>query len=289
MENTLIPPGTIVVGVDGSPTGERALDWAIEQAQREHRQLTLAHGVDPAGSVWLDPIGGADHRALVEVLRDDAVAMLARAREYVAERDPDLGVNTTAWTSDPRVALLTLSEDAALVVVGSRGRGPVRSLLLGSVSTAVSRHASCPVVVVRPPAESPSAGARAGVVVGADGTTDSPATVEFAYRQASLMREPLTIVHCVPEWEPEETVDDLRLPVVEPLSGLSEKFPDVVVRTEIVYADAGNQLTLESHRAVLLVVGAHHGNRLSALVWGSAAQAVVEHATCPVVVVPVAN
>lgn len=279
----MIPAGTVVVGVDGSPSSERALDWAVDQAVCEHRSLTLAHGVDPAGSVWLDP-AGVDHRAVLDAMHGDAVAMVARARERVAERAPGLPVEEVVWMSDPRVALLELSQRAAMVVVGSRGRGPVRSLLLGSVGVAVSRHAACPVVVVRP--HHPGL-VRNGVLVGVDGTETSLATVEFAYRQASVRRLPLTIMHCFWDARPDVTDEEVKLSVAESVVGLAEKFPEVSASTELVRAMADDALVRASEHMDLVVVGAHHGGALSALVYGSVASSVLEHATCPVAVVPV--
>ena len=282
MENTVIPPGTVVVGVDGSPSAERALDWAIDHAVREHRQLTLAHGIDPAGSAWTDPMGGG-HRAVVEALTADGLEVVDRARAHVADRAPDLALHAAAWPSDPRVALLRLSEAASTVVVGSRGRGPVKSLLLGSVGVALVQHASCPVVVVRP--SNPGL-VRHGVVVGADGGETSRATVEAAYRQASLRRMPLTILHGVDDgWPPDATEEDLRREAREPLSGLAEKFPDVRARFELVREDAALALVEQSRRMDLVVLGAHQGGRLSTILTGSVATSVVEHAECPVLVV----
>ncbi|KQW48893.1 hypothetical protein ASC77_09235 [Nocardioides sp. Root1257] len=265
MENTLIPPGTVVVGIDGSPSSDRALDWAIDHATRERRQLTLAHADDSLRG---------DHR------------LLAHARECIAESAPDLVVNESLWTTDPRTMLLDLAEDAHVLVVGSRGRGPVASLVLGSVSAAVVRHAPCPVVVVRPGHRGL---VRNGVVVGADASPSSRATVEFAYRQASLRRLPLTILHCTWGALPGTSGDDLRLPAAEPLSGLAEKFPDVRARLEVVHGTPDVELADASARMDLVVVGAHHGSRLSSVVDGSVAQSVVEHASCPVAVVPIAG
>lgn len=283
MDSSSIPAGTIVVGIDGSPSAERALDWAIEQAVREGRQLTLANGVDPAGSAWVDP-ASADHRAVLDALSQDGVTLLDQTRARLAERAPGLAVHRAVWMADPRVTLMKLAEDAAMVVVGSRGRGPVRSLLLGSVSAAVSHHAPCPVVVVRP--GHPGV-VRNGVVVGADGRPDSLTTVEFAYLQASLHDLPLTILHCATDSDHEVTEDDLRLRAIEPLSGLSEKYPDVRARFASIQGSAADQLVQTSQRMDLVVVGAHHGGRLSAL--ASVSRYVVEHAACPVAVVPVAG
>ena len=246
MDNTLIPRGTVVAGIDGSPAALQALDWAIDQAVREHRQLTLAHGNDPHGFAEADD--------------DDARVLLARTRAYVVEREPGLAVHETRWLADPRVTLRRMSEDAAYVVVGSRGLGPVRSRLLGSVGAAVVRDPACPVVVVRP--HHPGA-VRHGVVVPADGSPTSRATVELAYRQASLRDLPLTILHGEPErW------------AVEPLSGLAEKFPEVRGRLEATNGAAVDALVRSSERMDLVVVGS------------AAALPVVEHAACPVLVAP---
>lgn len=286
METTVIPAGTIVVGLDGSPSAERALEWAVDQALRESRQLTLAHGVDPSGSVWVDP-AGIDHRAVLEALHDDAKVVLGHAREQIAHRAPGLVVHEVVQLSDARVTLLELSERAAMVVVGSRGRGPIKSLLLGSVSLAVSREARCPVVVVRP--GHPGV-VRNGVLVGADGTDRSLPTLEFAYRQASLHQLPLTIMHCFwdarPGTEEEPVASDVRLVLAESLAGLGEKFPDVRARTELVRGMADERLVRASQRMDLVVVGAHHGGTLTTLLYGSIANAVLEHATCPVAIVP---
>jgi nucleotide-binding universal stress UspA family protein len=285
MEKTVIPSGTVVVGIDGSPSSIRALDWAIEHATLERRPLTLAHGIDAAGSAWADPTGGS-HRAIVDAMADDGRRLVEQARAHVAERSPGLVVHESAWLADPRVTLLKLAETASAVVVGSRCRGPVASLLLGSVSAALARHAPCTVVVVRP--SNPGL-VRNGIVVGADGSASSPATVEFAYRQASLRHLPLTILHCTGSPVHGATDDDLRLAAAEPLSGLAEKFSDVRATLEVVQGTAADQLVHISERMDLVVVGAHHGGRLSALLDGSVARVVVEHASCPVAVVPVTS
>ena len=282
MTKTLIPPGTIVVGLDGSPSAERALDWAITQAVRERRQLTLAHAIDHMRTLWADPTGAAIP-AVSGVMHDDAREMLALARARVNERAPDLSVHEATWPSDPRPMLLQLAQDAHLVVVGSRGRGPLASALLGSVGVAVVRNAACPVVVVRPY----DAGAvRNGVLVGADGRPSSTATVEYAYLQASLHDLPLTILHGPRGMASYADTEELRLNATEPLTGLAEKYPDVRARVVVAEGLVDQELISASERMNLVVLGAHRGGRLSAAMNGSVAQIVVEHAQCPVVVVP---
>ncbi len=230
----MIPAGTVVVGLDGSPSSDRALDWAIDLARRERRQLTLAHGLEPMHE------------------RGEALEILERARRRCHDLAPDLSAHQTLWAADPRVVLRDLGERAAVVVVGSHGRGPVTSRLLGSVGLSVTRRAPCPVVVVRP--HHPGT-VRNGVLVLAD--EQSRTAVEYAYRQASLRGLPLTIL----------SVADDDLAVAEVVAGLAEKFPDVRSRTVV------RDPTHESARMDLVVAGVAHAG-------------VVERTDCPVAVVP---
>src|SRR4051794_1514313 len=188
---TNITPGTIVVGVDGSDSAHQALTWAADQAVAEHRPLTLACAVGVSTPV---PPGGAalplEYR---EGLLGEGRAALATARAELARRTPGLEVNEVLESADPRSLLIRLSEQAELVVVGSRGHGPVKSLLLGSVGVALARHAACPVVVHRPTHRGL---VRNGIVVGADATAASAPVLEFAHRQAAMRDLPLLVLHC---------------------------------------------------------------------------------------------
>jgi len=292
MQTTDIPPGSIVVGVDGSTSAVHAVAWAADQAVLEHRPLTLAHGTGHLDGVWMAQ-SGIDHRVVVEARREEGRRVLSHARE-VALRAGDLVVHEALRAQDAREMLHALAADAALLVVGSRGRGPVRSLLLGSVSVAATRHAPCTVVVVRPhhPGE-----VRRGVLVGADGTDRSLRTLEYAYRQASLRDLPLTVLHSY--WDarhlpstsvrastPIPDLDDVRMLVSESISGLGEKYPEVGVRVELVRGLADDCLIHAARQMEMVVVGAHRRSPVSNLVYGSVASAVIEHAACVVAVVP---
>lgn len=293
MESNGLPSGTIAVGFDGSMSSERALTFAIDQAVAERRPLTLVHALGAMERLWLDQ-DGHDNRIGVEPIAREPQRLLADAREKVARRAPGLEVHEVLRTADPRTVLLGLAREASLVVVGSRGRGPVRSLLLGSVSVAVTRHAACPVVVVR--AGNPGR-VRHGILVGADGTARSQAALDFAFRQASMHRLPVTVVHAL--WDiraavaaahvVEGTGEDLeaqRLLLAECVSGFREKYPDVPVRTQLARGLPDECLARIGKRMNMVVVGSHHGGAASEILLGSVAASVVEHATCPVAVVP---
>jgi len=291
--NAHVHAGTIVFGVDGSESANRALAWAVDQAVAEHRALTLAHAISPVGAVGLDQ-AGVEHRIGIEAGRTEGQELLRLARVAVAEQAPDLEVYEVLRVVDPRELLLALSTEAAMVVLGSRGRGPVRSLLLGSVGVALSRHAHCPVVIHRP---SNPGKVRHGILVGVDGTAHSQAALEFAFAQASLRALPLRVMHSF--WDAPAAVagphrvdarapefEEQRMLIAESVSGMGEKFPDVRVETELARGYPGDCLVQEGAQMNMIVVGAHHGGAVSGIVFGSAATAVVEHATCPVAVVP---
>jgi nucleotide-binding universal stress UspA family protein len=134
--------GPVVVGVDGSPEGAAALGFAFESASTRRVPLVAVH-------TWQDSV--ADRVALTA--QDRAALQEANLAEWLAApgaRFPDVTVQRVAVRDDPAHALLERSAGAQLVVVGSRGRGALAGLVLGSVSQALLHHAPCPVAVVRP-------------------------------------------------------------------------------------------------------------------------------------------
>lgn len=289
-------PGSIVVGVDGSEHSDRALQWAIKQAVAEHRPLTLVHTIHSVTPSFMDA-AIVDAQNAKSVLDVAGQKVLDGARSKIERSAPDLEVHEVFDLADPRDVLLQLSQDAAMLVVGSRGRGQLRSLLLGSVSVALVRHAHCPIVVVRPE----NVGTvRNGVVVGVDASPETRPVLEFAYRQASLHDLPLTILDCV--WDIQAGtmggyfVSDTpamqeaeRLALAEATAGMKEKYPEVHVTTRTARGIPQEVLVRLSERMDLIVVGAHQDGRISQALFGSVSVAVVESATCPVAVVPVST
>lgn len=294
MTNTKVPAGAIVVGLVANEQSEHALVWAAEQAARENRPLVLAHAAPPV-SPWVAGAGVDPQTLSLEVLSagNDLIDQ-ARARMEV-QLGPDRVTGICSPDSGSHL-LVDLSRHAHLLVLGSRGHGRVRSMLLGSVSSAVARKAHCPVVVVR---EAPNPHATAGVVVGVDGREGSTSVLEFAFRAASWQDDPLTVAHCF--WDPTSADghalasaphSDLaaeRLVVSEAIAGLREKYPDVDVTVEIDRGDAEDVLADLSRNASLVVIGRQPRSALSDFVLGSVPRALVEHARCPVAVVPLGH
>jgi nucleotide-binding universal stress UspA family protein len=137
-------PGRIVVGVDGSAGADLAVDWAAAAAHRSGARLEIVGSwVFPgsAGMVYTVDVG------LPDVARQAVDAAVARAGALA----PDVAVDGVVSEDPPAVALVQRSRHADMVVVGSRGVGAFRGILLGSVSLYAATHARCPVVVARTP------------------------------------------------------------------------------------------------------------------------------------------
>lgn len=291
-----IQPGSIVCGVDGSADADRALHWASEQATFERRPLALvtAAGVDQVGALTWAGAGGTLVIPTGELV-ESARAIAESAAASVKTKWPDLDVVAHAASGDPREVLTTLSEKAHLVVLGSRGRGAVLSRVLGSVSTTVSRHAHCPVVVCRP--ASPGR-VRKGVMVGADATPESRLVLEFAFQAASARGLPLTVVHSFYDMlaaangphlvaPAEGDLGEERLLVAEALAGFAEKYSDVHVDTQLARGLPDDCLSADSQRWHLIVVGRHPTDSFSRMLSPIVATAVLERARTTVAVVPV--
>lgn len=293
MDLTSVPAGSIVVGIDGSTWSDEALSWGVAQASLEGRALTLVHAASPmlAPGSLLFAGTGVDYGRLIDDLHAAGRSMLVAADARAHELEPTLEVHQVLSVTEARNTLLDLSAHAAMIVVGSRGRGPMKSLLLGSVSVTVSKQAACPVIVVRPhEPEHP----RQAIVVGVDGSKTSTAAIEFAYRLASFRGWPLIVLHgyWTPDsvvaptlGAPEADISDERALVAESLAGMAEKFPDVEVQVKLIRGDGSRELIEASADVAVLVVGHHRDSSLHTLVRDSVAAAVVEHAQCAVAVV----
>jgi nucleotide-binding universal stress UspA family protein len=140
-------PG-IIVGVDGSPNSERALDWAMKQAAAVQAPLTVIAVHEVPKSYWghIPVIGPADESLLAN-LRQAAEEMTQKAASRLGDARP-ASVTVHAVSGFVVKELVDASQDADLVVVGARGVGGFTRMVMGSVSNEVVQHSACPVVIV---------------------------------------------------------------------------------------------------------------------------------------------
>jgi nucleotide-binding universal stress UspA family protein len=288
----------IVVGIDGSPGSRDALRWAFREHLVRGWPLTavMAWGYldqhqPPSGEPFAPDYDASQARSTLEAFVIDALGDDAAAS--VERRAPcDLA----------RHALTAEADDAALLVVGARGLGGFRGLLLGSVSQQCLQHARCPVAVVRASGDAPTVepdGAVGRIVVGVDGSENSGHALRWAYDEARARGAPVDVVHAwssVPyadarfggsaesSWDWLEDAGRAVLDAAvdaEPADGLVDP-----PRRVLVPGSAAGALVHAGEEADLIVVGARGLGAIRALILGSVSQQVVQHATVPVVVVP---
>jgi nucleotide-binding universal stress UspA family protein len=137
---------SIVVGIDGSDCSLDALDFAAEEAALRGVPLRIVCAWD------LPDVGyavSAYPKGFLEIIQEEAEAIVAKGRARAAELRPTLTIKTKVVRGHPGAVIVKEAKDEALVVVGNRGRGGVASVLLGSVSHHVVHLAQCPVTIVR--------------------------------------------------------------------------------------------------------------------------------------------
>ncbi|WP_395298162.1 universal stress protein [Kitasatospora hibisci] len=269
--------GPVTVGIDASEPSEAALDWAAEEATLRQLTLRLVRAPElPSG-------------------REEDGALLAVERARVAALHPRLLVTADLVDGKPREVLTAAAQEATLLVVGARGSGGFPELLLGSTTLHVAAQAPCPVVVVRTaePAADPA------VVVGVEGEEHEEPVLAYAFLAARRLALPLYVVHAwaypllmgpgheVPlVYEESHIEGEHKRMLGEVLVGWRERFPDVSVTTTLARSSPAKELVSASSGRTLLVVGRHGSPRGPFGRLGSTSQAVVQHAECPVVVVP---
>lgn len=284
----------VVVGFDGSEHSSIAVDWAAGEAMSRGLPMTMVaattiplEGMRFGGSV-LSPDAIDD---LLERLR---IATEARADESRAAH-PGLTVEVKVALGSPASVLVEASVNADLVVVGSRGMGGFRGLLVGSVGVQVASSASCPVVVIRKE-PSPSASV---IVVGVDGSELSLAALDFAFAMADRRGWSVRAVHAweipaydvvaAPSGPPPFDVEEFEAAearaFAESLAGQRERHPGVAVEEVIAKGPSARAILDASSDAALIVLGTRGRGEFVGALLGSVSQGVLHRAKVPVAVI----
>lgn len=287
----------IVVGTDGSEHARHAVRWAVKEAQLRDAHLSVVLVWSPPGAMssmgpLTAPIDLSEwEQSAKEALEADVADAAA------AMPEPDL--DTAVVRGYPSQVLLDRASDADLLVVGSRGRGGFRGLLLGSVSQHCATHADVPVAVVR--FQSPLPDNR-DVIVGVDGSEGSAAALRFAILEAARRQAHLVVANGWWVDSPRSTQDalpfitldrrefrdhsrELMERMLEDAStALGREVSDVELRP---FEESPTQALVRlTDKAGLLVVGSRGRGGLKGLLLGSVSQQCLQHAYATVVVVP---
>jgi len=140
-------PG-IVVGVDGSGHSQQVLEWAVKEAGARNASLTVLTVWQVAGNHWTgNPETYPEDQAATERMRQAAEEATRKAVDAAGAPGP-ASVTVRAVSGIASQELISASNDADLVIVGSRGGGGFARLMLGSTSNQVAAHSAAPVVVI---------------------------------------------------------------------------------------------------------------------------------------------
>lgn len=141
-------PG-IIVGIDGSPHSRKALEWAAREAGLRHAPLTVLTVHQAMVGYYGGAVPYPGDAGLTDEARDAARKETDEVLDSLGDELPrPMSVSVLAVNGLPAEEILAAADDADLVVVGSRGAGGFKQLLMGSVSSQVTHHSRCPVVVV---------------------------------------------------------------------------------------------------------------------------------------------
>ena len=284
-----------VVGVDGSPESIRALTWAIDETRRRNDALEVV-------GTWTDPLALGEKGLPIGVgrtIRDGTKRAIEKSVSVATgDEDPGIDIRPVVICGRAPKALCEISENADMLVLGSRGRGGFRGMLLGSVSQQCAHHARCPLVIVDGPPHrngEPAQSTTPRIVVGVDGSAGSYVAMEWAASEAQLRSATLDVVYA---WHPPfgsyvGLDDEIRKGSEEVLAEAEKELSDmdgsVITEGHVVEARAAPGLIEASEGADLLVVGSRGRGGFTGLLLGSVSQACITHAKCPVTVIRTAE
>ncbi|MFC7535586.1 universal stress protein [Actinoplanes sp. GCM10030250] len=280
----------VVVGFDGSATARSAVHYGAREAQRRGCELHIEHVL--GWPVILPPFH-APYDKYDQGPRTAMLDLLAKAAHEVQQEYADLPVTTHLLDGSAGAVLRDASRSAQLLVVGHRGSGGFAGLLTGSVATQVAGHAHCPVIVVRGDDHVSDDGP---IVVGTDGSSGSRTAAEAAFAQARLRDTEVVLAHQPARRSSAGAIATSNLPFWATVGdssagahGISDQHPDVEYRTEVVSGESAAAALITFSRRIsagLLVVGSRGLGGFSGLVMGSTSRSLIDHAPCPVMVVP---
>ena len=190
--------------------------------------------------------------------------------------------------STPALALIKMSDEAEMIVLGTSGRGLLARGVLGSVSSTVVRQANCPVAVIH---DEDLPDRHAPVLAGIDGSPVSERATAIAFDEASRRGVDLIALHAwsdvtteVPALDWATVEEEAQRTLAESLAGWRQRYPDVTVSGVVVRDRPARHLIDAAESAQLVVVGSHGRGGLTGMLLGSVSNTLVHSVRIPVIV-----
>lgn len=280
----------IHVGVDGSWRDTGALEWALQESLLRHEPLQVVHVIDE----HLRHVPGWEP----DLVDDAAMELVNDVQQRLEESPGGLDHSTDLMVGPPARTLTEAAGESRMLVVGRRGLGTFKRLLVGSTSEAAVSLATVPVVIV--PEQWKPADHSGPVLVALDDSDGNAAVMEFAVTEALERKLPIRILHvwdlpAVYSWDAmnvagvsAEWAENAQRHFENVAAEWRLKYPEATIQIEVRRGHPvdGVVTAAEQSDAQLLVVGSHHHTRLAVLLAGSVTRGVLHHAVCPLAVVP---
>ena len=298
MANNYVTEGRWVVGTDGSPRAEKAVEWAaLHLSERnEPVPLLIIHAIPETpipsrNAAATSLVEGRDYK---EMLQEKAERIVSEVADRIRQKYPKLTVETAVAEGHPADLVVKAAKDADQVVVGARGAGaPAMVKMLGGVSDFVVQHAEGAVAVVPDQAEERPG---APVLVGLDDSPQGKLAIARAFQAASLRGVPLIAITAW-DYGPYDafnaeiwahSMDEMNQMMVDEAEKLIAdkvaEFPDVDVTIQPARGRPEVALVEASKNAGLLVIGSKGRGGFASLLLGSTSRHVLREAYCPVVI-----
>jgi nucleotide-binding universal stress UspA family protein len=276
------PATDIVVGVDGTSTALRAVQWAAAEARLRGTGLQILHAAPYAT------------RPAPDLGRQRADEIIARAYTVAHRAEPEVQAYTRTTTEQPVPALLSASARAGLLVVGMGGRDGSADLVIGSTALAVSGRAECPVVIAR--GRRYPRGTDRPVLVGVDSVVIDTAALNFAFADAQRHGGPIVVLHA--RHGAEQIYDRFSgteriaryldiSQLAKALAPWTSAYSHVPVTLDVVAGHPSAALLGSAAHARLVVVGSRGRSAPARALFGSTSRELLRRCPTPVAVIPV--
>jgi len=281
------PAGSVVVGYNGKGHSRAALAWGADEAIRRDAPLLVLFAANYSG-MTVEPGPGLLHRDPQAL--EAAEEVTARGVSEALDAHPEVLVVGATEVTSPSRALIEASENAAMVVMGSRGYGRVVGALLGSVAFGVAARARCPVVIVKDETMARRVAPGHHVVVGTDGSPEAASAVDFAADRAAAASATLEVVtstggHQVNDVDERQLRSMAEQIATAAVHEVRNNRPQLAVTTRVEDCPAEVTLVEASADAALVVVGTRGRGAFEGMLLGSVSHAVIHGARCAVAVV----